>query len=412
MVKKYSFLCLFFLSSSLLAQKDTAVLDDYYIDFTPPDLSAFQLLGTSQNEVARPSSLKELTTGIMAFNNKGEIAPGVALEWSPGYTISGRQPNISDYRTNYLLYAIQITGATASDSTGTNAAFGLKWTPVNKTDIINDKLFGKQIMIALNKRLGKLLSQSDSLQDELTQYIAKKLNIKREIDPEKYLLVMNLFPSGINSESQEINKQFVKSALDSMNIKFPDKDLDYFVKFYNQIILGNRTDSEELAATLKSIKEKWLQDHWNSSVFLLSAGLKMNSTDSRWDGLKSQKIVGCINYAYPLGKVAQNIWQIKNNYYVSGDTINKNEFYVGTRLLIGNQSTRFSIEGSYNNYTSKISSRNDERLKVTVGLEFKLSDGLWFEIAGGIDQSVKTGSKPVSIGSGNFKYALQKKRRF
>lgn len=411
MTKLYSAIIFLLLSFSIVAQQDTAALDDYYIDFTPPDLSAFQLLGTSQNEVARPSSLKELTTGIMAFNNKGVIAPGVALEWSPGYTISGRQPNISDYRKNYLLYAIQITGATASDSTGTNAALGLKWTPVNKADIINDKLFGKQIISLLSKGTGSLLAQIDSLQTELGSYMVNNLKILTTSDP-RYLTIMNQFPSEIDSNSPEINKQTVKAALTSSNIQFPDKELDYFVNFYNQIIVAHKSNLVDLTKALKATKEKWLQEHWNSSVFLLSAGLKMNSPDSRWDGLKSQKIVGCINYAYPLGKVAQNIWQVKNNYYVSGDTINKNEFYVGTRLLIGNQSTRFSIEGSYNNYTSKISSRNDEKLKVTVGLEFKLSDGLWFEIAGGIDQSVKTGSKPTSIGSGNFKYALQKKRRF
>lgn len=412
MIKTYTFLILLFFSSDIFAQSDTTELDDYYIDFSPPDLSAFQLLGTSPNEVARPSSLKELTTGIMASNNKGVIAPGVALEWSPGYTISGRQPNISDYRKNYLLYAIQITGATASDSTGTNAAFGLKWTPINKTDIINDKLFGKQIIIALNKKLGTLSSQSDSLQTELENYIAKHFNILRETDPQKYLSVMNLFPSGIDSKSPEIDKQTVRAAFTSMNIQFPDKDLEYFINFYNQIIVANRKDVEKLTTTLKAIKDKWLEEHWNSSVFLLSAGLKMNSSNGRWDGLKGQKLVACINYAFPLGKIAQNIWQAKNNYYVSGDSINKNEFYLGTRLLIGNQATRFSVEGSYNNYTSKISSKNDERLKVTVGLEFKLADGLWFEIAGGIDQSVKTESKPISVGSGNFKYALQKKRRF
>lgn len=409
-MKKLLILILIFCIQKSFAQNDTNAIDNYYIDFSPPDLSAFQLLGNSSSEISRPSSLKELTTGIMAFNNKGSIAPGVALEWSPGYTIKGRNPNLFDYRKKYKWYAIQVTAATASDSTGTNTAFGLKWTPINNGDILRDKLFGKQIQIALNNSDDSLRITVIRLQKELGAYLINDLKIPRE-DP-RYLTTLNLFPIGIVSTLSKINKATIKPLVMDSIPTFSEKELDYFINFYNEIVDFSQKTLHDIETKIKSIKDKWLQEHWNSSVFLLSAGIKMNSPDSRWDGLKGQKIVACINYAYPLGKVAQNIWQVKNNYYVSGDTINKNEFYVGTRLLIGNQSTRFSIEGSYNNYTSKISSRNDEKLKVTVGLEFKLSDGLWFEIAGGIDQSVKTGSKPTSIGSGNFKYALQKKRRF
>jgi hypothetical protein len=390
-------------------QSDKTSLDDYYIDFAAPDLSAFQLLGNSPNNVARPSSLKELTTGIMAFNNKGKIAPGVAMEWSPAYSLCGRQSSIADYRANYLLYAIQLTGATLMDSVNTACAWGFKWTPVNKADIILDSNFGTALVKFLENNMDAytpLISQFDS---DLRNYL--KNDVKLHDDSLATACNVLGFPDK-RATAKEKDKYDVKHLFDSLGVAIPDDRISYFVGRYNAIVASLQNNKSKLEEEIIKMKDVWLNGHWNSPVVTINVGIRSASPDGRWSKLQNQKFVGAINAAYPLGKVAQNIWQAKYNYYVAGDSVNLSESYLGTRLLIGNQSTRFSIEGLYTNYVGKTSHSSDEKLKVTVGLEFKLGDGLWFEVAGGLDQSIRTGSKPTSIASGNFKYALQKKRRF
>jgi hypothetical protein len=383
-------------------------LDNYYVDLTPPDLSAFQLLGNSTNDVARPSSLKELTTGIMAFNNKGKIAPGVAMEWSPGYTFGGSNPGIANYRKYYALYAFQLTGATSADTQNTACAFGLKWTPLNKADAILDTSLGNAIVNALNNDMSITLALRTNFIISLTRYIKTDLKIS---DPATQLSIINAldFPTNL-AQAPDKDKYAVKQILDSLKATFPDDRLNYFVDRYNAIAFVLRNNQSKLDEKVDSIKNHWSDTKWNAAVITINTGIRSASPDGRWSKLQNEKFVASANAAYPLGKVAQNIWQWKYNYYLNNDSLNRCENYLGTRILLGNEFTRFSVEGLYTNYVGKGTS--DERLKVAVGLEFKISEGLWFEIAGGIDQSLRTGSKPVNIASGNFKYALQKKRRF
>src|SRR5688500_8755389 len=60
---------------------------NFTLDLTPPDLSAFDLLGINPTEVTRPGTVRELAAALAnGISSSGQITPGLALEWAPGQT--------------------------------------------------------------------------------------------------------------------------------------------------------------------------------------------------------------------------------------------------------------------------------------------------------------------------------------
>ena len=76
-------------------------IDDYYIDFGVPDLTALTLIGANANKVLRPGTMKELATGFLSVAETGsDIRPGVAVEWTPVRPTESLQ----QYRDSKLKY--------------------------------------------------------------------------------------------------------------------------------------------------------------------------------------------------------------------------------------------------------------------------------------------------------------------
>jgi hypothetical protein len=57
------------------------IIDDFYFDLTPSDLSAFTLLNVTGIEISRPTTTSELSAEILSISsNAPNIPTGVALE--------------------------------------------------------------------------------------------------------------------------------------------------------------------------------------------------------------------------------------------------------------------------------------------------------------------------------------------
>ena len=112
-------------------------IDDFYMDLSVSDLSAFQMLSVNPSQVLKPSSAKEFAIGFSGLDSSGKIKPGFALSWSPFQTFNKTAKSVADYRKNYYWkYAFQLTSATNSDSTGSNLAFGINWVPIDNSNIL------------------------------------------------------------------------------------------------------------------------------------------------------------------------------------------------------------------------------------------------------------------------------------
>lgn len=427
---KYLFplVCLMLISFKGFGQDNDKprTLDDFYIDFATPDISAFQLLGKTPNDISRPGNIKELAASTFAFNNKGFINPGLGIDWSPGYTL-GSNSSVRDYRKYYLLNALQITAGTLNDSLGSNLAFGLKWTPINKMDLLLSKSYGETMINQLDDLAGSIGDAKNEFKTNLGKYITETFGFSTTVEPLKFILYSNFIDSDfepnltadIDSIGDEARKKF-KNKINELQedeiekkFKKSEKKFNTLIKLYVKYMAKRQSVLIKSGKEILAIKKNFLVRNWNAQMLQFSGGFTLLSTTGRWENLSYQKFVGIVTFANPLTKYGQLLLQVKYNHTLEGNSPFKSEFKASTRVLIGNQENRFSLEGSYGNNKAQMEGiKDDNRLRTTLGFEFKINDGLWFEIAAGLEQSLDNNSNATPIGLGNFKYALQKNRRF
>ena len=101
------------------------------------------------------------------------------------------------------------------------------------------------------------------------------------------------------------------------------------------------------------------------------------------------------------------------SYNKTTDSTILKKIFVGGRFLAGNSNTRFSIDIGYNLDLAKTSSYNNKTLITDCGVEFKIDDGIFLEIAGGFKGNPVNFFKNSNIlALGSLKYAIHPKSRF
>ena len=64
--------------------RDGISIDDYYVDFSVPDITAFSILDVNPNDVVRPGNVKEFAAGVVNYvSENGNLKPGLAIELAP-----------------------------------------------------------------------------------------------------------------------------------------------------------------------------------------------------------------------------------------------------------------------------------------------------------------------------------------
>ena len=95
-------------SLSTRTQTTESSIDDFYCDYSVPDLSALSMLGIESDEIVRPGSVKEFAAGISKFiNTDGTIKPAYAIEWSFLRTLTKHRVSNWDKR----FWSKNLTGA-------------------------------------------------------------------------------------------------------------------------------------------------------------------------------------------------------------------------------------------------------------------------------------------------------------
>lgn len=403
-----------------IAQNDTTKIksiDDYYLDFAVPDLSAFTLLGINPNSISRPGNTKELAANILNVVSGGKnISPGLAIEWSPYKTFERKDNRTFDsYKRGAFLRNSQISFGSVQDSLGSKISLGYKWVFIDKSDILMDDKFRRSVETLLRR-----YNQTSISADSRNNFLIQLRNTLKNIDPQIFsgIIVDGQIIDLFNFETPPNYSYILTQIIEYFNGKSrpltedEKRSIENHISIFFSLIQSDKIEKEKILKEVDELKESFKKESWNKSVAQLGFGSILNSPDQTWKGLKNDRLSGFIGYSVPLTKVGQAIFQVQyTNYY--GDSVKyKTLFTAGTRLLFGNSDVRGSLEGQYVKNQKGVAKEDEEKIRVTAGFEIKMSNGLWLELAVGINGSTSEFKDSSLVSLANVKYAFNKERRF
>lgn len=423
-------------------KKDTVKnINDFYLDFPIPDISAFTLLGINTNSITRPGNPKEFVASILNVATTGsKVSPGIAIEWTPYLTFGKKDlSNLKEYRNSKLLRRLQFTFGSNQDSLGSNLAYGFKWTLVDNSDPLLDSVYQDSIIKAMNNYLNKFPLNSSERQDfqekifsPLCSTIAGLYSLNtgdviRNLNKHFNFLDSTDFKI-IEIPRYELVRDKCISTLDSLtNEKFQTNyklivELDkIIIKYITMFDKADKYVRDVSSNTeFERLKKEYKNKHWNDLSLQIGVGQVFKSYDFSWNKLSSHKFTGFLSTAIPIARFEESgiqlISQLLYDNYCGYDKQNrKYNTSLGGRFLWGNNNFRFSLEGkfSYLKLNESLTDNINRNLRVTAGFEIKFDDGLWFELAFGADGNLnKDWVKPDFITFGNFKYSISKEPRF
>jgi hypothetical protein len=444
MKAKYYAAMILLLAQSVRAQDhDVITIDDYYVDYAVPDITAFSILNVNTNEVVRPGNVKEFAAGVVNYiSENGNLKPGLAIELAPYRLLAKSKKLAPSWRTNKSLKNLQISFATAQgDSTNLLAAWGLNWTPIDKTDPVEDK--GLQNFFAdYLSALGEGES-TKSLTEQRQHHLEDVLDFFGFLTPDQKLVVLEFFSDSYDARIARYGQDstsYVKAMSDTVDARLKSLTIETDSTRHMQLLTlisesAHLTFSEaraeeeftkRFAETVKKQKQIFLEENWNRLVVQLKAGAKYTSQEGTVDdfGILNYRVFAGLAGRVPgfgKGQAAKSNFA-KNSQVVGQATYSSYrneisdvnwEFSIGARLLYGKSDKRFSGEFQYNK-----ASRNNEThetleyIRYTVGGEIKVSQGLWFELAVGGQKFLQGDESVRLVPEFGIKYAIQKQSRF
>jgi hypothetical protein len=455
-------LCAFLLilnSSVLFSQTpgDTTKISDLYLDFAIPDLGAFTLLGVSPQSAIRPGTPKELGTQILNAAGNGKlIQPGVAVDWSPLQTISSKYTTYANYmKSNKKLFRnLQMTFGTVADTGGTKLGYGLKWVLWDNSDPLRDNDFYKLLTDTTHF---KHSSQVAELQGQFASDIANFLKAITEVyknkvpdtakqnkafikavKSDKLMLEAFIFPTKKPAEDFVNKKKLLDSCetvIRNIETKYNCKDcalpldpilrlrLENLVGDYSKIIERMIYHLETLSNHVDTLKKDYKKKHWNSFALQIGLGSVANSIDNTWDKLSNTSFKTYLSACGPFGKkrntdfLRSAEWVLSSSYeqkYNTGDTDSsaKEAMGIAGRFLWAPNEFRVSLDCGLNFVKAKKNEYDKKYLRLTIGFEYKISDGNWIELAVGANEPVENWQKTSNIiALASFKHTINKEKR-
>lgn len=398
------------------AQTDSTIqnINDYYLDFSVPDLSAFTLMGVNPNAIARPGNTKELAANVLNIASGGKnITPGIAIEWSPYKTFETKENRTyASYKNGAPFRNMQISFGTIQDSLGSKVSLGFKWVFADKSDPLLDKEYRLSIEKLLRKHsiTSELQNQSLIHLRETLKNIDKDF-FERVLFPDTITKIFDLFDF-----EKPSNPEYVATTIASFYKKHnrplsndeEAKILPVIVEFFAQV----ESVKQQKQVLMEEFKEVKKRITWNKSVGQVGLGVILNSADQTWEALKSDKFSGFIGYSVPLTKYGQIMFQTQFTAYYTDSVQYKSIFTFGSRILFGSSDIRGSLEGLYVKKEQKLAKEDLETLRMTLGFEVKMANGLWLELAVGVNSATSDYKHSSLISLANVKYAFNKERRF
>lgn len=389
-------------------------IDDYYVDFAIPDNAATTLLGIAPNKVSRPGNVKDIGFQLLnTVSEGGNLSTGLALEWSP---LMSFNKNLKTYKDNYIFNRMQFSIATAKQSKGNgiDLAIGYKVTLIDDADPYKDDKLIEDIQKLMLFESGIEVLKGNFLY-EFKNYCLKDLKDEKIYDA----LINGVFDynkySSKNIPIEGAFLQEVTKAITGVNPNYPKETLDGLMSYAKRFLLTvydivSNKSYETANKLISERKEQYLKSKWNAKSLQFSTGLISTSDSATIKTLQLKRWSSFLGYAQDISTWGQLLLQAQ--YITSWNNLEdfKNKAMLGGRLLFGNGTFRGSLEGLFS-YSEKSGVDINRNLRTTLGLEFKMSDGLWLEAAFGLDSPVKEFKGSSLLSLANLKYTFAKKRR-
>lgn len=429
MKTKIFFLSLVFLSLPILIysqdNKKETTLENLYIDLSVPDLSAFTLLNIQPTNTVKPGNIKELSAALFnIYNISGKISPGIAVEWSPYLTFNKNKilrVSKNDIITNLDKFwrRLSFTLGSVEDSTSSKLSYGGKWVIIDKSDYLDNKDFIRKI-IGFQEQILNLNPVSADKKEAFTTNYTKYIHDARGRNAESSNIISELnkiFDTPGLDKQEEWNKlnpteSGLREKINKINgLSNDNKQKLYgFANEYLAMVNAVKSNKIPVIEQLEEYIDNYKKNNWNSNALQIGVGQIFNSPDKSWKGIKSNYAGSYLNGALKMGNWGQGLLQITYNKYSADSAKPENSYSIGTRLLLGSYSFRFSLDYSFFQSKLNVTEAIEKNTKLALGIEFKVADGTWLELAVGNSGENLDLAKVFSLA--NFKYAFNKEQRF
>jgi len=409
--------------------EEKRTIEDYYIDFGVSELTALTLIGVNTNRVLRPGTMKALATGFLTVAESGsDIKSGVAVDWTPVRP----DKSLSQYRDSKLKY-FQLAFGTVKNRDVTDFGFGARWNIFDRSDPLGDKSYHERISAAVDT----VLAISQARDNELRMLFVEQVK--------DYLLALmaRLEQQGTRSQ-KEIKKITDTLAGKIWNLDRPpdlllaETVIRRAARYYEETGLTDvapggegrlaqlaesyvrtiedvgrhRDQTDKLINKLvKREKKLFKKQSWNAPVMTVGGGWIARSVDSSWRELKGDRFSGFVGGAFPMGRRFQGIAQAEGR-VAARDSVDESSFWgAGGRVIAVYGDRRISAEVYYSSADGREPELDEDFWRFTVGLDLKLTKGVWFEVAIGGEFDDNSDDSTILV-LGNIKYGYRKEPRF
>jgi len=323
---------------------------------------------------------------------------------------------------------IGISIGTIGDSSGAKLAGGLKFSPIDLTNPLKNKAWSDSLanffFTIINERNNEtivLLNNYKTFQQKIASklfslgLISNLSQLQEPFDISKSAYVNKIktrFDSSRVLYDRKIIANFVLDSARSIFISIGKEDvfnshLDFFkqasIEFADLFFLrfSKVNFSNLFGAHVLKMKEQFKKDNWNNYALQLSAGGAWQSPSKTLQNLGAESINSALTFGFPLrfkkskflSKHSQILLQGKYIGFAKPDSNQLNySFSAGARFLLGNYTNRFSAEILYVKEENKTVNYLAEGIRYSIGLEVKVSDNNWLELAvGGQNFSDRSG---------------------
>lgn len=409
-------------------EKDSLTVDDLYIDFAIPDISASNMLSIEKDKVLQPGQLKELAIALTPLieGQGGELA----IEWNPYLAWAKKKrtiitskngKQIDQYNKNYFWKSFQLTGGYQSDSTSLRMAAGLKFTPINKGDILANSSFHRSLAYRMRSAL------SSDVFDSLLFEKLDSLNLPEDCEDAIIDLMHPIKVSEIPDQmldSAYVYKKILKivkecsTTLDDQQSKI----LMELAKMAAEEFDVRKRDLVGLETWLEKKKETFERTKWNAESWQVAAGTVWESRTKRLNDLPVKGFTIFTGYSNKfIDSTYQWTGHIQYKYFNENDIdaetadqtdMIKNSLFLGfmiKKILFNDLDKRLIFQSSYTKKSFYQELEDESNFRFTLGTEFKLAEKFWLEAAVGLQTSTLSNLGTQLVTDTKFAYALGRK---
>jgi len=322
---------LWFTTETAAQRIDTTSAKAFKLDFAVPDAPAFTLLKVDQNQILRPTSVRELGLAVSDFVGKeGRITvpQAFAVEFAPLLLLDGPRLTVSQYQKRDWLYRLRLSAATQRVRDGTRptqVAFGLRAAIVDRADLRDN-------------------DSTQAWRHFLTRMTTQLVLTKQDVDDTLAALLGSDWISDHPLAADNLLAQPDPEAREAAarRLGVPERVLGPLMAFFTN---QPRTVAE-IRERIEQKREELQDLFWNALSVQVAFAVSAAGHDSTGLDLKMTKYSGWITVALPIGRKGQ--WLLGAQEGMERDTLTS-RFRFGTalssRIYLGTNAVKFFTEG-------------------------------------------------------------------